>query len=528
VRLSLARTLVAFACALPLSAGPAVASAGADTLDRAFADGAVSDAEYALERARSLFHLEAVRARYPGVEQPDPHDATLVLRDLRAVLPALEPAERAAAARILARPTDPAADAAAQGYRDTPALTDCGANVCVHWVEWGVDAPPLTDADASGVPDWVETTRRTFDHVWTYEVDVLGYRPPQSDHASLSNGGDARLDVYLADIGDRGYFGYCTTDDPEAMQAFDVSAYCVVDDDFLNAAFGGRSPLRALQVTAAHELFHAIQFAYDWLEDTWLMEGTAAWVEDEVFDEVDDNHGFLHAASPLAQPGVSLDRGRRGHEYGAWIFWRYLSERFGTGIVRDVWERAEALGGEGGTYSLEATAAAVAARGTPFDSAFASFAVANRAPGAVYEEGRAYPAARAAASFALARSRALVDWRRVRVPHLAAAGVSFRPGQSGSGALRLWVAVPSSAPDLVVTALIVRRSGAVGFRRVRLGHDGAGSVTVPFSAARIRRVDLVASNASTALACWRGTAFSCRGVPLGDDVEVAFRAALVR
>ena len=49
----------------------------------------------------------------------------------------------------------------------------------------------------------------------------------------------------------------------------------------------------SLRVTAAHEFFHAIQFAYDVNEDIWFMEGTATWVEDEVYDSINDNYQFL-------------------------------------------------------------------------------------------------------------------------------------------------------------------------------------------------------------------------------------------
>ena len=44
------------------------------------------------------------------------------------------------------------------------------------------------------------------------------------------------------------------------------------------------SPIENLQFTAAHQFFHAIQFGYDAYEDAWFMEGTAAWIEDEVYD----------------------------------------------------------------------------------------------------------------------------------------------------------------------------------------------------------------------------------------------------
>lgn len=48
---------------------------------------------------------------------------------------------------------------------------------------------------------------------------------------------------------------------------YDVSAYCVVDNDYAVEEFGVRNtPLENLQVTVAHEYFHAVQFAYDFYE----------------------------------------------------------------------------------------------------------------------------------------------------------------------------------------------------------------------------------------------------------------------
>src|SRR5205814_647748 len=89
----------------------------------------------------------------------------------------------------------------------------CNPDVCVHWTASGGDAPNLTDNDANGVPDWVDQTLAVVGDVWAEEVGTLGYRAPKSDLTSADNGGDGRLDVYLANIGPSLY-GYCTSDDP--------------------------------------------------------------------------------------------------------------------------------------------------------------------------------------------------------------------------------------------------------------------------------------------------------------------------
>src|SRR3954464_7627767 len=68
--------------------------------------------------------------------------------------------------------------------------------------------------------------------------------------------------------------------------------------------------------------------------------------------------------APLDCPGTSCGAGRDGAGYGQWIFVEYLAERFGDGIVREVFEHAAAIGGnDGRANALDAIAATVAAHG---------------------------------------------------------------------------------------------------------------------------------------------------------------------
>jgi hypothetical protein len=498
------------------------ASAQADGLDRALASGELTGAEYALERATALFDLRSVSARYGPTDRSDAHDATLVLRNLRAALSDLHGADRKAARALLARPSAEESDPFGSGFDNHAPSVSCGEHVCVHWTRTGPDAPPLADADDSGVPDWVEATRRVFHQVWAAEVDGMGYRAPLDDSTADMNGGDGRFDVYLSDIGNDGYFGYCTTDDPNADSTPRVSAYCVVENDYAERVFGGMAPIKALRATAAHEFFHAVQFAYDWLEDNWLMEGTAAWVEDEVYDSVDDSRRFLAGASPLARPEVPLDHGHNGFEYGSWLFWRYLSERFGQRIVRDVWQRSEPVDSRSRPYSLTAVSGALASRGSSLRSAFAGFAAANRVPWASYSEGGAY------ATSSTWRRHVISSYDRAasgetRLSHLATRTVSFQPGSGVGRHDRLRLSL-SGMRGRASTArvVVVSTSGRAMVRRLRVG----STLAVPFGGDSVRRVDLVLVNAGTDYACWRGTALSCRGVALDDGRVLGYRAAL--
>ncbi|HWC32071.1 MAG TPA: MXAN_6640 family putative metalloprotease, partial [Actinomycetota bacterium] len=431
---------------------PGLPAAAGDALTRALAHGELSEAQYALERARSLFRLGAVRARFGAVQRPGPRDATMILRDLALVLPQFRASERRAAEGLLARPEDGASDPYGDGYT-VASHRQCGTNVCIHWVESTADAPPGADGDGATVPAWVNTTQAVVEDVWQQEVVDFGYRAPLSDSDTSGQGGtadDAKFDVYLANLGDDRLFGYCATDDPDAFTEgpyYDVSAYCVLDNDY--AEFG-LDPLDILGVTTAHEFFHAVQYAYDFTEDVWFLESLSTWIEDELaanatigidYDAVNDNVNYL-AASPLTYPTVPLDRGPRidpndPFRYGGWIFWRFLADRLFADrtAVRDVLERADAsavaidVGRD--EYSTQALARYLASRSRPFRLAFANFALVNRLR--LYaDEGSeaAYPIPPLSAKYSIGRTAPSTRWRAPRLRHLASRDYAFKPSKS--------------------------------------------------------------------------------------------------
>ena len=478
----------------------------------------------ALYRVLAILAPEHANRSTPGAAAASKHELTLALRDLKAGLAGLSPARRSAAQRLLARPTGKAVEGWGPAYT-VPEARLCDANLCIHWVESTDDAPPGADGDPGTVPEWARTTLGVFQQVWATEVDAMGYRAPKTDSLSPENGGDGRLDVYLADVGDTAY-GYCASDDPD-VQRSSASAYCVVDDDFARTQFPGpTSGLAALEVTAAHEFFHAVQFSYDYLEDTWLMEGTAAWIEDEVFDDVNDNRQFLNA-SPLSRSTIPLDLSFAPYHYGAWIFWRYLSERFDSALVREVWEQADGTKGGAGLYSLAATRAAVSARGLSFGAVFAGFTAVNRMPATGYEEGTAYPHPPASRTWTLRARGASTGWRSQSLEHLTSRSFGFRAATATSSRLRLDLLLPPRSRGSEARLLVYRRSGAVSVRSLPAGAGGKTTVRV-----RVRgavRFELILANASTRIAgCGLfSTPFSCSGKPLDDERRYGFRATLV-
>ena len=152
--------------------------------------------------------------------------------------------------------------------------------------------------------------------------------PTEVRHRRRQPRPNEKPDVYLADIGNDGLYGYCATDDDIPVNGpQDTWGYCVLDNDYSKGEFPTNTPKENLQVTAAHEYFHAVQFGYDISEDGWVMEATATWAEDELYDGVNDNVQYLRSG-PMSLPHKSLDQFFQSYHYGAWIFFRYLTERF--------------------------------------------------------------------------------------------------------------------------------------------------------------------------------------------------------
>lgn len=519
-----------------------------DALSRAVARGTISPQRYALLRARSVFDLHAVRERFPGARRIPPELVTAVLRDLALRMPEMTAAQRHEARLILARPDDGSYDGAGAPKYRVRAQRNCTRHFCVHWVRRTTDAPQLTDANGNGLPDYIDQVEKTLGKVWRVEVSDYGFRRPESDKRSRDDGGNGKLDVYIADIGAEGYYGYCTTDDPRLISAkstypyLDGSAYCVLDNDYSPKQFGyATSPLDDLRVTAAHEFFHAVQGAYNWGQDLWLMEGTAAWIEDQVYDRIDDNYQYLKT-SALTHPGVPVDSGDRGYEYGAWLFFRFLSEDLSSsgapapGIIRSIWYQASYSGPRSpGYYSLFAVAKALGDRGRSLHAEFVRFGVANLlVRGGSYEEGRAYASyldrvLRGGYGDPPVTAAAPTGTQDVQLRHLATAYEVLVPpaGQAAGSTLQLAVDLPDPDTGARAAVVVIGSDGSASRPAVPVDAKGAGSVLVDFDPATVEKVVLILSNSSDRYLCNRGTTFTCAGTSRDDDRTYRFTPTVI-
>jgi hypothetical protein len=327
-----------------------------------------------------------------------------------------------------------------------------------------------------------------------------------------------------------------------------MSSYCVVDNDMVE--FPNQIPVDNLRVTVAHEFFHAVQYAYDWLEDIWFMEGTAAWIEDVVYDDINDNYGFLFQ-SPLLQPYNNLDYWRpddpnaNAAQYGTWIWWRYMSEALSaTGthdpsVVFDVWSYADdsATPGAPQMYSIQAVEQVVADRGYNFPFLFADFGVANYFADLAYEEGLDYlqfladngaptgPPLNGVIGISKKKKKVSKNYGAYQLTNTYWAFVP-KKGVTSTAKLQVSLDMPPVSKGSVASIAILNKNGTFSFVYPELSSDGNGKAKVKFSKKKVAAVVVITTNASTSYQCWQGTVFSCQGIPADDNLTYKITVTL--
>ncbi len=247
----------------------------------------------------------------------------------------------------------------------------------------GVDAVSDHDAKPSnGVPDYVELIGEYLETAWSVQIDTLELPAPPVDEAP-----------YAVSFRAMSSYGYTTTNDPGPAGTRIVLHNTFIGFPANEDPDGDR--LGSAKATVAHEFKHASQHAGSrWSEGSWL-ELDATWVEDVVFDDVNDYYQFLEFNGPIGSPTASMHDGGGGR-YEDCIWQHFLEQRFGTQLVVDVWLRRVDKTSENVLMSYDEV---LRTRGSSVETVWAEFvswnyATGDRAvPGFGYEEAASYPMA---------------------------------------------------------------------------------------------------------------------------------------
>jgi hypothetical protein len=188
-----------------------------------------------------------------------------------------------------------------------------------------------------------------------------GYAAPLSDGIL---GGDSRTDIYVADL----------TAFPGALGLTEWDTNSAQTSAFVLLA-GARADALD-QHTIAHELFHVLQLSV-WLpsqvSDFWLLEGSAEWMgyranayrSDHPLDFGPADMS-LDCRDPAGLVMCDLSDSYRNNGYSRWPFFQYVTEKYGTSFVNDIF----AQGAAGAPNATSALANALAAKGTTLADAY--------------------------------------------------------------------------------------------------------------------------------------------------------------
>lgn len=288
--------------------------------------------DYYLQRFDAIYgkHLQPAGVVAVQATQPAERCLTPLYHGLKRDWLQLAPQTQTALAKYLAKPA----------LTEEAVVRSSAGHFNIHYATSGTDVPKPIDANGNPIPinTWVARVADTFEHVYDVEAGQMGYTA-----APTLTG--APYDVYLQDLGQTNVFGQTETDKPVSSGSISYTSFIIIDNDFADSVYAPYKGEAGLQITAAHEYHHAIQYGYNFFFDIWYAEATSAWMEDEVYDGVNQLYNYIH--NYLGKP-MALDAPAQtgdNSEYGRWIFNRDLVERFNSPvIIRNVWERLQAMG----------------------------------------------------------------------------------------------------------------------------------------------------------------------------------------
>lgn len=169
------------------------------------------------------------------------------------------------------------------------------------------------------------------DDIWPKLTGLMG-RTPLPDGGVVCNGGNPDLDVYVTPMVER---SSAPSMFPPGCK--ETPAYILINPGETDAIL-------------AHEFFHDIQWGVNTSAGcmypgnyAWLAEATASWSQNYVYPNDNAEHGyvdwFFNGGSP-----PTLELKNDSHEYGAHLFFFYLTNKFGRpDIVKTVWDYTTSL-----------------------------------------------------------------------------------------------------------------------------------------------------------------------------------------
>ncbi|MEK7263555.1 MAG: hypothetical protein AAB071_03480, partial [Bacteroidota bacterium] len=191
----------------------------------------------------------------------------------------------------------------------------------------GTDAAAMIDANNNPIDgtadEYIDSLGVIFNYTMNVEINQLGYKSPNPFLFPMT--------VEVLNLNDE--YG-------------DANGFKVrLDNDFSDFPTTG---LHAAKVTAAHEFHHNIQFAYAQNPDRSYMELTSVWMEEVVYNHVNDYYNYIRSyRGLLGNPSATFFSIEGISEYSRGLWGKFLEEKFqheygtidtGRAIMKRSWE----------------------------------------------------------------------------------------------------------------------------------------------------------------------------------------------
>jgi hypothetical protein len=289
------------------------------------------------------------------------------------------------------------------------------------------------DLNAS-TPAGAQTLAANAENAYAVEVTSWGYPAPMDD-------GDGHVDISIVTVP----YPYAGTAG-WSLQTFGTRAPGTINID---------PKYVSRRSVIAHEFFHVVQYGIYLFTPGWASESSARWAEHE--EAWGDGWSTAADRGYLSHPEMSFDcqsqlcpEGTWDGGYERWLFWSFLSNRYGRTFVREYYDTAAADKRTGIIRGTDAIDATLVKHRSSLAQAFNDFAVANAA--------RSYPAVAASGTTVKTSTLAARETASVSISHLAARYVEIQPATSSCTAVTLHVRV--TAPEGVGAPYVVVGSQA--------------------------------------------------------------------
>ena len=227
----------------------------------------------------------------------------------------------------------------------------------------------LTGNDAVINNEYIYTMGEIYEDVWSFFIDTLDYDPPIDSNSDTDN----LYKIYVENLPSF-YFGVTYVED-EIDTNFSCTSFIKMRNNYSNSQFNEHTEVENIKVTAVHEFFHSIQFGYNCYEKLWLMEATAVWSEDQLYNNINDLYRYM--PSWFSNPQKSLND-ESYHMYGSFIFFQYIGEHLGgRNTIRKCWDQSRILASKYYDNSILAVDNALKSNNSSFNETHYRMRIAN-------------------------------------------------------------------------------------------------------------------------------------------------------